>query len=178
MGALERLIESYGDSVYKLVCAIIRESGGAADIEECCSDVFADAWEKRSLYNPARGSLRTWVLILARYKALDYRRQLLRRREKEVAGAAASAPFPVEESSGSGDHPESRLIEDESRREVAAALASLPAPEKEILYRRYYLEESVAEIASALGISRGAAENRLWRARKNLKSILDVEQCK
>jgi RNA polymerase sigma-70 factor (ECF subfamily) len=123
-----------------------------------------DAWEKRHAYDPARAGLRTWVLILARYKALDYRRKLARR------DRVLSVP----------EIPPSKTLEDtlltgEERQLVMQAMSTLSPTEREILYRRYYLEESIESIAAGLGITRGAADSRLWRARSALKKALEQD---
>lgn len=162
--ALEKLIKLYAPDVYKLVNRILSNLGGPADVEECCGDVFVAAWEKRCQYDPARAGLRTWVLILARYKALDYRRKLAR----------SSETIPFQDTASPGT-PEDSLLAGEERAAVMQTLSALPRAEREILYRRYYLEESVESIAAGLGISRGAADNRLWRARSALKKALQQD---
>ncbi|MDH7577674.1 MAG: sigma-70 family RNA polymerase sigma factor [Bacillota bacterium] len=155
------MIDLYAPDVYKLVNRILGDLGGPADVEECCSDVFVAAWEKKRQFNPVRAGLRTWVLILARYKALDYRRKLARYGE--------TVPFQDTASPGT---PEDSLLAREERAAIMQALSTLPQAEREILYRRYYLEESVESIAAGLGISRGAVDSRLWRARSALKKAL------
>ena len=82
--ALEQLINAYGTCVYQLISLILQGLADPDTVEECCSDVFISVWEKRERFNPLRGSLRTWVLILARYRALDYRRKLYRKQGKEI----------------------------------------------------------------------------------------------
>lgn len=173
--ALEQLMDAYGGYVYKLIARILHGMANSSDIEECCSDTFVAAWDKRELFDPKRGSLRTWILILARYKALDYRRRLSRQ-QKIVPGLLLTGDFvTVGADPRPGGNPEACLLEKEAQVHMQAALESLSAEEKEILYRRYFLEESVEHIAADLGISRGAADNRLWRARRSLKVFLHGE---
>jgi len=166
--ALEQIIDLYGDPVYGLVARILAGLGSACDIEECCSDTFVSAWEQRAQYDPARGSIRTWVLILARYNALDRRRKFLRRSTLDEMHTHAQDNLPKEEST-----PEELLLRNETHEEVVAALACLPEEDKKILYLRYFLEEPVEQIAAVLGISRGAADTRPWRARQSLKKLLN-----
>lgn len=154
--------------MYRLVSLILRGQADPGTVEECCSDVFMSVWHKREQFNPARGGLRTWVLILARYRALDYRRRLGRRKDKEICSPGGQ-PSPAGDTAAGAD-PESCCLQEERRSEIMSALASLPEPDREILYRRYFIEEPVERIALKMGITRGAAENRLWRARKALKS--------
>jgi RNA polymerase sigma-70 factor (ECF subfamily) len=165
--ALEQIIDLYGDSVYRLVARILGELGSTCDVEECCSDTFVSAWEQRAQYDPSRGSLRTWVLILARYNALDQRRKFQRR------GTMGSIHAHDQDTLSTDEHtPEELLLRNETHEEVATALARLPVEDQKILYLRYFLDEPVEQIAAAMGISRGAADTRLWRARQLLKKLL------
>ncbi|HOB20978.1 MAG TPA: sigma factor, partial [Candidatus Atribacteria bacterium] len=74
--ALEQAMDLYMDSVYRLAAGILRNTGSTMDIEECVQDVFIDAWNLIDQYDPERGSFRTWLLILCKYKALNRRRSL------------------------------------------------------------------------------------------------------
>lgn len=173
--ALEELMDEYGQYVYKLIARILHGLANSGDIEECCSDTFVTAWDKREFFDPQRGSLRTWILILARYKALDYRRRLSRQ-QRMVPGLLLTGDFiSVGADLAADKNPEACLLQKEGQARMQRALESLPEAEKEILYRRYFLEESVEHIAADLGVSRGAADNRLWRARQSLKFFLDSE---
>lgn len=171
-GALEELMDAWGGIVYHLVDHVLHGVGNSGDVEECCSDVFVAAWERIKDFDPGRGSLRTWVLVLARYRAMDYRRKLARRSGLEAGERLPMDLLPVEGGASAGEDPEGSLLRKERQEQLRAALRALEPGEKEVLYRRYFLEESVEHIAADLGISRGAADNRLWRARRSLKDFL------
>lgn len=163
--ALEEIIAAYGSPVYRLTARILA-GYGQDEYEECSSDTFLEVWRKRAQFDPSRSGLRTWVLMLARYRALDYRRR--RARQYNPAGETVT----VDAVSTEAASPEPLLLDREKREWIMGALAALPAAEREILYRRYFLDESIAAIAASCGISRGAADNRLWRARRSLKRLL------
>ncbi|MCR3921403.1 MAG: sigma-70 family RNA polymerase sigma factor [Firmicutes bacterium] len=171
--ALELVMDRYGSCVYKLAATILRD-GNKGMIEECCSDVFVAVWEKKHQFNPQRGNFRTWVLILARYQALDYRRHLLRQRAVEDLYQDDS----VTDAADPGGTPETYLMQKELRVQLIAALETLPVSMKDVLYRRYFLEESIEDMAEELGLSRGAVDNRLWRARHALKLYLHEQEGK
>ena len=61
------------------------------------------------------------------------------------------------------------------RGEVVAALRKLPERQREALVLRYYGDFSEAEIATAMGISRGAVKSHTARGMSALKSILEQE---
>jgi RNA polymerase sigma-70 factor, ECF subfamily len=170
--ALEELMDAYGSHVYHLVDHILHGLGNSGDVEECCSDVFVAVWERAAAYDPERGNLKSWVLTLARYRALDYRRKLGRRAGMEGVRRLPLDFLPLEAGPGAGGDPEGSLLRKERQVRVQDALASLEPGEKEVLYRRYFLEESIEHMAADLGISRGALDNRLWRARRSLKEFL------
>jgi RNA polymerase sigma-70 factor (ECF subfamily) len=174
---LEEIIDVYGSLVYRLVARILAGSGDRRDVEECCSDAFLEVQRKREQFDPARSGFQTWVLMLARYQALNYRRRW--ERKNNPAGNA----IPVEDVPPAAltggtvfASPERLVLKQEEREKISAALALLAVSEREILYRRYYLEQSVGEIAETLGISRGAVDSRLWRARRRLKERLRNDQ--
>lgn len=159
--ALSALVDSYAASVYALVSRILAGAGSAQDAEECTSDVFHAAWQRVGQYDPARAPLKTWLLILAKYQALERRRQLLR----QAGLPDAPEPAPLEE-------PQQALAEAEERQEIQKALDQLPPMDRELVYRRYFMDERVDDLARALGLTRQAADNRLWRARKALRQLL------
>lgn len=166
--ALGALIERYATPVYRLVHRILAGAGTEQDVEECASDVFHAAWRKIGQYDAARAPLVTWLLILAKYQALERRR---------AGGSPAMAPVREAEVTlvSAVPTPEEQLATAERRQEVQAALAQLPPLDRELVYRRYFLEERVDRLAEALGLTRQAADNRLWRARAALRAILHKE---
>ncbi|NLI70423.1 MAG: sigma-70 family RNA polymerase sigma factor [Firmicutes bacterium] len=170
---LERIIDLYGSLVYRLVARILAGCGDERDIEECCSDTYLELLRKREEFNPNRSGLRTWILMLARYRALDYRRRFKRKNNPAGENVAVDDVLITGEP-GLTDSitPEKIVLEQEKREQIASALATLPPSAREILYRRYYLEQSIEAIAISCGISRGAVDSRLWRARRHLKQRL------
>lgn len=174
--ALEEVMDAWGGHVYHLVDHILHGLGNSGDVEECCSDAFVAAWERFGDFDPSRGSLKTWVLTLARYQALDCRRRLARRQGVEGGRLLTLEYMPLEGGSSRKEDPEDSLLQKELREELWEALEALKAEEKEVLYRRYFLEESIEHIAADLGISRGAADNRLWRARRSLKDFMKRDE--
>jgi RNA polymerase sigma-70 factor (ECF subfamily) len=160
--ALEQLMDRYGNSVYGLVSRVLAGTGRAEDIEECISDVFLAAWRRFEQYDTEKGSLKTWVLLLAKYLALDARRKLLRRPGMEVLRDRASIGSSLEET----------VISKEVSMEMIDLVNALPEPDRTIFYRRYFYYESVVQISIGLGMTSKAIENRLYRLRKTFKNKL------
>lgn len=159
---LELVIEKYGQTVYALSSRILSNLGQEDDVEECVSDAFLAVWERIGEYDPARGSFRTWILILAKYQALDCRRCLMNSRE-HVDAVSPGLPDLRSEDEFCGV---------EIRQELLAALRALNDLDRELVYRRYYLFEGISQLAGDYGMTERAVYNRLWRARKVMREQL------
>jgi RNA polymerase sigma factor (sigma-70 family) len=61
------------------------------------------------------------------------------------------------------------------RKQVVTALRSLPPRQREALVLRYYGDLSEAQIALAMGISRGAVKSHTARAIASLRAVLETE---
>lgn len=171
---LDALVDQLGHKVYRLVQLVLGGLGNQQDVEEVVSDALAAAWERASEFDPARSTLTNWVLMLAKYAALD-RRRALRRQNLDAAGQAKvipleAAPEPAAAAS------EEEVLAEADQAVVHEALRSLPPAERELLVRRYFFEEPLAELARDLGLTRGALDTRLWRARQHLKQLLSEER--
>ena len=164
--ALSALMDRYMDPVYALSARILLGIGTTQDVEECVSDAFFAAWRNIADYHPDRAPLRTWLLMQAKYVALGRRRELAHHHESP---GLVEDGLPDEDVEGL---PDQALASAEERRRLQSALDQLPPLERELVYRRYFLDEKVADLAAFYGLTRQAADNRLWRARQALRSAL------
>lgn len=175
LAVLDDLIAAYSGPVHRLAAQIIGRLGSPEDVEEAAGDAFATAWKQAAEFDPDRTSLKAWLLMLTKYTALERRRRLQRQRyrpdgEPRVMPLEA-IPEPVEPST-----PEEQLLQADRQLLVREAMAKLPDADRELLTRRYYFEEPIEELARELGLSRSGIDNRLWRARMALKSLLHKEE--
>ncbi len=159
--ALEAIMERYMRDVYGVVARVLPSGAPPEEIEEASSQAFIAAWKGARRYDPARAPLRTWLLMHAKYAALEHRRRAQRWSRALRSERGLSPPDPFE-----------ALAAQEQRSEVQAALAHLPMLDREIVYRRYFLEQDIDRMGKELGLSRGAVDNRLWRARNALRELL------
>lgn len=162
--ALEQVMDIYMDPVYSLASTILRGYGQTVDIEECVQDVFIDAWNKISEYDPGMGKLKTWLLILCKYKALSYKRRLSRQNRVFKIEDLKRESQQIEAS-----NVEASFLAKEERQKIIEAIRSLPDLDRQIFLRVYILDESIEEVSKSLGLSRQAVDNRLWRGRKALR---------
>lgn len=162
--ALAEAMDDYGTDVLRLVKRILAGCGRAEDAEECVSDVFLAAWNNIERYDPERASFRTWILILAKYKALDLRRKL----QPGLGRTISEEAVPVQSSSNT----EQEILRREAAEELLHHIGQLQEPDRSLFLRRYYLYESLDELAEAFGFTKKAVENRLYRCRTILKQAL------
>src|SRR5436309_2632143 len=195
--ALETLISRYSREVFYFIRLVLDGVGVAQDAEECVNDLFVAVWQEIDTFDSARGTLRTWLTMRAKYIALDRRRQLCRRQTHNLQSADENRQWSSTDGSwggGSGrkafggggydgdnrvalpPYPESSmeslLEQSERREELRLALATLPELDRYLIIHRYFKFASTEELAAKTGLTRHAVDTRLWRARKSLREAL------
>lgn len=159
--AMQKIICRYSRLLWSIVGAVLSQVGTTEDMEECVADVFIDLWEHPQKYDESRGSLKAWLSVIARNKAIDRYRQKTK-----------IQTIPLEETvlAQMGVEPEM-----ENREELQEALAELTEEEKEILLRRYVYQQKPKEMAVALGLSVKQIENRLYRIKAKMRKQMEQE---
>lgn len=153
--------EAHGSAVYGYIRFHVASPD---DAEDLTAETFLKAFRSAARFDPARASVRTWVLAIARNAVRDYRRRLRRHLPLASLRDLASAH----------PSPEERLLWEEQVGRVLAALERLPERDREIVGLRYGSDLKPAAIAAALGIRETAARTRLWRALKRLRTELEL----
>lgn len=157
-----RVVERHGPAVFRLLRAVSSQETAAQDAFQ---EAFVAAFEKAATFNPDAGSLRTWLLTIAR-NALrrDHRRQgRLVTTDPQLMELGLAAGWGAEQVD-----PEGLLGAQERRQLLSQALGSLPLEEREVLLLRDVEGITGAETAQLLGISLAAMKSRLHRARLKL----------
>lgn len=180
--ALEALMRRYSREMSYFARVVLDTVGTPQDAEECASDLFVTVWREIDSYDPARGSLRTWLTMRTKFIALDRRRQIQRRQHLATTSLDASELSAARGGDGRGGEPvashladvsmEGLLEQRERREELREALESLSSLDLKLVYMRYFQLASTEDICSATGLSRHAIDTRLWRARKALREAL------
>ena len=165
--ALSVLMDAYASSIYGLIGRIIHGIGQPEDIEECVSDTFVTVWHRIEEYESSRGSLRAWIHIIAKYKALDCRRKLM------TAGRTIELPHQV---ALAGDSLERAVLLKSEVEDVLQQVDRLNKLDRDIFYRRYFYYEPLETIAQEMRLTRKAVENRLRRIRQTLRQQMKMEQ--
>lgn len=157
--ALSFLIDQHGGSMSALAGQILAGIGTGEDVEECVSDVFLQVWNRPDQYDPARGTWRTWLLVLTKYRALDLRRRLSRLRPMDVEDPVKADPVVHQ------------VVSRENQEELVACIKQLDPGVRDVMIRRYLLELSIAEIMEVLALPRSTVDNRLSRGWQQLRQV-------
>ena len=161
---INEIIVKYSKLLWSIVSAVLKNVGTEQDIEECIADVFIDLWEYPDKYDAERGTLKTWLCMVARYKAIDRYRVLSKHNTVPLEGAMMAGRMGIQDA----------LLQEETKRELVAAVNALTDVEKDILIRRYYYEQKPREIAKALDLSLKQVENHLYRSKQKLRKAITV----
>jgi RNA polymerase sigma-70 factor, ECF subfamily len=155
--ALRSVIDAHGGAVYGVARRIVAEPSLA---EEVAQDVFLAMWRRPGAYDPQRGSLQSFLVGVARNKAID----LVRREEAlKRARDALAAEFEVTAEAPSGV---------EERDEVQTALAQLSEVQREALVLAYFGGRTYREVAIELDIPEGTAKTRLRDGLIRLRELM------
>jgi len=151
--------------VYRFVLRLV---GDAALAEDLASDVFLDVWRRAGTFE-AKSQVSTWLLSIARHKALSTVR---RRFHERPDGQCAAAE--IQDSAAS---PETIVHQGQRARLIQRLLKELSPSHREVLDLVYYHDNTVDEVAEIVGVSRNTVKTRMFYARKHLQSLLAAAGC-
>jgi len=160
--AFSHMIDMYSKLLWVVVGGILNSIGTAQDIEECVSDVFVEVWKNPKAFNKQKGTLKNFLAVMAKSKALDRYRALSRKKIVEIDEAIKS----------SDDDLLDYVIDKEMYEALYEAINSLTEPNKEIIIRRYFFEEKPSYIAERTDMPVKEVENRLYQSKLKLRTIL------
>lgn len=162
----EALVEVFDRLAPVVHGAALRVLGQGAIAQDVVQDVFVDLWCHPGRYDPTAGTLRTYLAVLARHRALDLVRSELRRRARQER-AYRLAPGP--EQAGVCDEVATALAADV----VRDAVRLLPSGQRRVVELAYFQGLTCREVALAAGIPEGTAKSRLRLALAKLEAVLD-----
>jgi len=159
---LSAAIDQYGPLVKTIVTRIIGYEN-QQDVEECISDVFVELWKSSNNFNPEKGTIKNYITSIARFKAINILNRKLIKYES----------IPLEEDELELDVDlTNEVSKNINKNIIEKTLDNLSQPDKDIFIRRYYLFESVKEIALSLNLAPKTVENKLYRGKNELKDAL------
>lgn len=158
--ALAALYGRYAGRLMRIGLALLGERREAEDL---LHDVFVEVWERAGDYDPRRGSVKTWLYVRARSRAIDRLRSPARSRRRSLPAPDSwlTEYVTMEERSDHG-----RLEE---------ALAALPTGQRDVLLLGYFEGLSHSEIARRLEVPIGTVKSRSSAALMKLRVRLRAE---
>jgi len=172
--ALGAFYDRWFPVVSGVVARILRADG---DVEDVIEETFWQAWRQADRFVAGRGSVQTWLLTIARSRALDRHRAAKRRREDsldEPGARDAVSPSPEDTPPSSASDPSLAVEHAERRRLVLAALADLPGEQRQALELGYFGGLSQSEIAEHTGQPLGTVKTRMRLAMQKLRERLAI----
>src|ERR1700712_1392838 len=159
--AMHILYSRHNVRVYRFILRMVRDTTTAEDI---VSQVFLDVWRTAGQFE-GRAQVSTWLLSIARFKALTALRQ---RRHEDIE------QDDVLEIADEADTPEVSLDRSNTSAILRACVAKLSAAHREIINLVYYHEKWVEEVGQIIGIPQSTVKTRMFYARKQLAGLLKV----
>jgi RNA polymerase sigma-70 factor, ECF subfamily len=157
--AMQVLFARHHVRVYRFVLRLVRDHTLAEDVT---NEVFLDVWRQADRFE-ARSTVSTWLLAIARFKALS---ALKRRPNDDVDEAALAA---IEDPA---DDPEVALRKRDRGEVLRRCLKVLTREHREVIDLVYYHEKSAKEVAQIMRIPEETVRTRMFYARKRLSELL------
>jgi RNA polymerase sigma-70 factor, ECF subfamily len=161
--ALAEAFDALASSVYGSALRVLGDNSAAQDVVQ---DVFVELWTHPGRYDPVAGTLRTYLTVLARHRAVDLVRSELRRVARQERSYRLT---PAPPANGAGDV----VLAAETAGLVRAAVQQLPASQRQVVELAYFEGLTCRQVAHAVGIPEGTAKSRLRLALAKLEEMLD-----
>jgi RNA polymerase sigma-70 factor (ECF subfamily) len=161
--ALAEVFDALAHSVHGSAVRVLGDNSAAQDVVQ---DVFVELWARPDRYDPAAGTLRTYLTVLAKHRAVDVVRSELRRVARQERSWRLTPPPPA---AGAGEE----MMAAETASVVRAAVQLLPASQRQVVELAYFEGLTCREVAHAVGIPEGTAKSRLRLALAKLEEMLD-----
>jgi RNA polymerase sigma-70 factor, ECF subfamily len=161
--AMRTLYARHNMRLYHFIVRLVTDAGRAEDL---VSEVFIDVWRQADRFE-GRSQVSTWILSIARFKALS---ALHRRRDTRID------EVDMELIEDSADTPEIVVLNLDRSAQLRICLAQLSRDHREIVDLVYYQQKSIEEIAEVIQIPKSTVKTRMFYARKRLAQLLSAHR--
>jgi RNA polymerase sigma-70 factor, ECF subfamily len=161
--ALSALYDRYAPMLFGMLSRVLKDQQAA---EEVLQDLFLQLWRNAGHFDPSRGTLPAWLMVIGRNRAIS---RLRGRRDRELLEA--------EEGDFAGTFVSPENIEDEAARKqmarrISTALEQLPAEQRQAVELAYFEGMTQTEIAARTGAPLGTVKTRTRSAMQTLRQKL------
>jgi RNA polymerase sigma-70 factor (ECF subfamily) len=157
--AMRVLFVRHNVRVFRFLHRIV---GNEATAEELVTEVFLDVWRKAGRFE-GRSQVGTWILGIARFKALSaLRRRTLDELDEEVIKTIEDA----------ADTPEAAFQKSERGAIMQDCLQQLSPAHREVVDLIYYHEQSIDDVARITGVPQNTVKTRVFHARKRIAELM------
>lgn len=163
--ALAELYDRYGRPAYSLARRICVDGALAEDVVQ---EAFLVVWRDPGRFDPARGSVSSWLLTVVHHRAVDAVRREATRRKRTVAPSADDEEWKVPPGPGADQAALGAVVAGK----VRDALAELPAEQREALALAYFGGYTQREVASLVGVPLGTVKSRMFAGTQKLRALL------
>lgn len=167
--ALAQLYDRYNRLVFSIALAIVDDWATA---EEITLDVFMRVWQKADTYRADQAKVSTWLTHIARHHAID----ILRRRSVRLDQSAIHWEDTLPGAESSQEDPQEFAEVSLRRERIHAALAQLPADQRQALILAFFKGYTQSQIAEVLKQPLGTIKTRIRLAMQKLRESLSSEQ--
>ncbi|MBK5294300.1 MAG: sigma-70 family RNA polymerase sigma factor [Acidobacteriia bacterium] len=154
-GEQQALARLYDESSHLIFSVVLRIVGNQADAEEVTLDVYSQVWKSAANYSAERGAPSTWMVMMARCRALD------RLRSRDARSRRETTLEEVAEARSSGAPPEQTAWENQQRTRIREAMQDLLPEQREAIEMSFFLGLTHTELAERLGQPLGTVKTRI-----------------
>jgi RNA polymerase sigma-70 factor, ECF subfamily len=156
--AMRALYARHSVKVYRFVLRLVGDDNKAEDI---VSEVFFDVWRQAGRFE-GRSQVSTWILAIARYKAIS----VMRQRQDEALDEETLKTIADD-----SDDPQETLEKKDTGYLLRLCVQQLSPQHREIIDLVYYHEKSVDEAAEIVGVPANTVKTRMFYARKRVSEL-------
>ncbi len=159
--ALAEVYRRHGGAVYGLAKRVLHNASEAEDVAQ---EIFLRLWRQPESFDPARGSLRSYLLAQAHGRAVDAVRSSAARRRREARDAMRTAQGAYDLEHEAWD----LAVTDQ----VTSALSALPEAERRAIELAYFDGHTYRQVATMLGQPEGTVKSRIRNGMRRMRAAL------
>ena len=164
--ALGALFDRVGSRVYGVIHRVLRDP---AQAEEVTQEVMLEVWTNAARFDAERGTPRTWIVTMARRRAID-------RVRSEQASRDRTRRIGIRDQGRAFDEVSEQVILDEEHAQVSAALDELTELQRRAIELAYFEGHTYREVAALLDTPLGTIKTRMRDGLLRLRDVMEVER--